>query len=98
LYKTRTEAAIKICSVSRALCARPLVSINQSVVLLNKGIIMKNKKTFFIIGSIGFIITASMQMLMATLLSSSSMAVWLPMYISFATFMIIGLPKSKTSW
>jgi hypothetical protein len=59
---------------------------------------MKSKKTFFIIGSLGFIITASMQMLMAIVLSSSSMAVWLPMYISFAAFMIIGLPKSKTDW
>ncbi len=54
---------------------------------------MKNRKTFFIIGSIGIVITAIMQMLMAYLLSTSSMTIWLPLYISFAIFMVMGLPR-----
>ncbi len=40
-----------------------------------KGEIMKNKKRFFIIGSVGIAVTAIMQMLMTVLLSTSSMVV-----------------------
>lgn len=59
---------------------------------------MKNRKTFFIIGSVGIVITAIMQMFMAFLLSTSSMTVWLPMYVLFGTFMIMGLPRRKSYW
>ncbi len=63
-----------------------------------KGEIMKNKKRFFIIGSVGIAVTAIMQMLMTVLLSTSSMAVWLPLYLSFVVFMIVGLPKNRIDW
>jgi len=58
---------------------------------------MNHIKSLFITGSIGFAVTAVFHIVMVALLSASSMIIWLPLYLSFATFMLIGLPK-KHRW
>jgi transcriptional regulator with XRE-family HTH domain len=57
-------------------------------------------KPFYWLGSVGFIITALMHMLMAILLSSGSgyfnHSMWFALYVVWGSFLIMGIPKKQS--
>ncbi len=58
-------------------------------------------KSFYWLGSVGFIITALMHMLMAIILSSGSddfnHSIWFALYVVWGCFLLMGIPKRQSS-
>lgn len=56
---------------------------------------MKAMHTFFVLGSVGFVVTALLHMLIASLTGSASIVVWIPIYANWAVFICLGLLQMK---
>jgi hypothetical protein len=59
---------------------------------------IRNKKNHFITGTIGMIVVATLNIVIALLTEQHNIAVWLPLYLVFFTFLMIGAPIKKGGW
>lgn len=59
---------------------------------------ISNKKTHFVTGTVGMIVTAALHIVISSLTGENQLAVWCSFYGLFLTFLILGAPIKKGEW